>query len=146
MRLSGRVGVGFTECHRWEYQRFLPYTRRILRRAVMVVAVVVLLVVSGCGNLLEDLVFVLPAGYSGPFVVVEDPNAPEIPYQNGAYTIHVPESGVVRVKSASILSRETDQSARRGSVPLPLEGRVVGIGDSGRSIQISWDRVGLGPN
>jgi hypothetical protein len=108
-------------------------SRRIVRRAVMALAGGVLLAVGGCGNRLEDLAFVLPANYTGPFVVVEGPNAPEIPYQNGAYTINVPESGVVRVKSAALFGRETNQTARRGDRDIPIS-----IGESG----MSWHFIG----
>ena len=65
--------------------------------------------------------FVLPDGFQGPFLVVEDANAPPIERKNGDFVVSIPESRIVRVKSLSLLRDwHQERASYRNGKTLPV--------------------------
>ena len=71
--------------------------------------IVLVFIASGCSGIIEPTInLVVPDGFVGPILVLEDPHAPAYPQGNMSYQVEMPQSGVLFVKSKGFL----DQSAR----------------------------------
>jgi hypothetical protein len=82
-----------------------PESRQPMRRkeiAVVVVAVCVVATLYGLkffACIEPGILFVMPAKFEGAFVVVEDPHGAQLECIKGTFTVDVPPSRVLRVKS-----------------------------------------------
>ena len=60
----------------------------------------------------NEIEFIVPAGFRGPFVIMIDPNGVSGDFVNGKLTLRVPKSRIVRVRSMSAFMEMTHRSAR----------------------------------
>jgi hypothetical protein len=60
----------------------------------------------------EEVEFVLPAGFRGPFVIVVAPDGQSCDSVDGLVSLSVPEARVVKIEDASILAESTPWRAR----------------------------------
>ncbi|MES2790123.1 MAG: hypothetical protein V4719_10905 [Planctomycetota bacterium] len=66
--------------------------------------------------------FLVPNGFSGPFIIVEDPLGEPIEAKHGITTFSIPASGVLKVKSAAVLQGTMTIEARRvNGEQIPLD-------------------------
>ena len=68
----------------------------------------------------NEIEFILPSGFRGPFVIMFDPNGVSGDFVNGKLTLRIPKSRIVRMRSMSAFMEMTHRSARFDD-GLPLE-------------------------
>src|SRR6476620_3371163 len=93
-------------------------------RSLMIVAAVgpLILALAFFLRRTNEIEFVLPAGFRGPFVVMVDPNGVSGDFVNGKLTLRVPKSRIVRLRSMSAFMQMTRRSARfEDGQPLAVE-------------------------
>jgi hypothetical protein len=102
----------------------LPRPRWIGVAAVVLVVVgATFLVVSFHLQFGHRVVFIIPDGFRGGFVIFEDPNADDVPTKRGSAFVYVPESGELRVRSAEFFRYPSEWIAEFSSgKPLPKSG------------------------
>jgi hypothetical protein len=78
-----------------------------------ILAATVILFVAGCNSSLDRPIhFMVPDGFSGPFVIVSNPDYPDvIVKRQERYELVVPRDGVIRTKSTRIFERWHKTSA-----------------------------------
>lgn len=59
----------------------------------------------------DTIHFVVPDGFRGPFVVIEDKDAPELPIVNGCYVVNVPQTRVLPIHSDAAFRHWTSREA-----------------------------------
>jgi hypothetical protein len=139
-----------------------PKSRQPLRRkeiAVVVVTVCVLVAAYSMKFLMPcaepEIVFAFPERFEGGFVVIEDDDAAALECASGVFTVDVPPSRVVRVKSfeaftrmhREFLSMRNADGTRTLSlvnlVPGAGEGALRCLGTEGRTVHgaVLQDRI-----
>jgi hypothetical protein len=111
------------------------------------ILVFVLLIAAGCDNGLDRPIhFRIPAGFSGPFVIVSDPKYSDIiRVKPDRYEILVPENGVIYTNNVAIIYRWHQITATDSDgieIPWPTEIREASSGGSGPVRRITWFFVG----
>jgi hypothetical protein len=81
---------------------------------------------SGCGGS-ACIKFVLPPGFRGPFIIMEDPNGRDGTSTGNDLTITVPPSGIALIKDDALFFRDASRIAVfDDGAPLQLETRGDG--------------------
>src|SRR3954452_13080122 len=86
---------------------------------------ILILVVVGCDNSLDRPIhFVVPDGFSGPFVIVSNAAYPDvIEKHSNRYELTIPPDGIIRTKSIDIFCRwHKTSAAYKMAKPFPTEG------------------------
>jgi hypothetical protein len=92
-----------------------------------VLLVLLLMNSAGCQGV-PEVRFIVPDGFSGPLIIVEDESGVTVSETAGVYEVVFPESGVLRVTDDNFVRDEHHFAAFRASgetIPLYPEGYVV---------------------
>jgi hypothetical protein len=109
------------------------------------------LAIAGCSDSLDRPIhFVLPDGFTGPFIIVSDSKYPDrIRKLNDRYELSIPTSAILRTNNTDIFNRWHKKSASyRSSQPFPTDahGNLLFFsgptGTKNNTRYISWYYVG----
>ena len=113
------------------------------KHGTRLIAGMIMLATLGCRfQSPPEVKFVIPNGFYGPIIVMNDKNGARLLRRDGAYIIDVPESGVVKIRSVSIFEQMTAQSATYADGQrIPFD---YGVMDDPK-VAVSDDKIALRP-